>query len=132
MSDAAGAVQAGLVAALKGHAPLYDAVSGVFDGPPARAGFPYVAIGESVSGDWSSKTTRGREHGLAIIIWDDGQSTGRLHRLMAEAETAIEAMPAVLDGHRLAGLSFVRSRVRRDPVGPWSGVVEYRARTVEV
>jgi hypothetical protein len=128
--SAASALQSALVGALKGHAPLMNIASGVFDGPPARAAFPYVAIGEGVSGDWSSKTTKGREHRLAIIVWDDGQSAARLHGVMAEAEAAIEAMPGELDGHRVASLSFVRSRVRRDPAGPWAGVVEYRVRTV--
>lgn len=131
MSGAALAVQTALVAALTNHAPLASAVSGIFDGPPPRTAFPYVAIGEGFSSDWSHKTARGREHRLTILIWDDGHSAARLHSLMAEAETAIEAMPAVLAGHRLASLAFIRSRVVRDPAGPWAGIIDYRARTIE-
>jgi hypothetical protein len=131
MSGAGEAVQAGLVAALEGHAPLATMVSGVFDGPPARAAYPYVAIGEAVNGDWSHKTARGREHRLAITIWDDGASAARMHGLMAEAETAIEAMARDLDGHRVASLVFLRSRIVRSATGPWAGLIEYRARTLE-
>lgn len=123
------AVQATLVAALAGHAGL--AGVGVFDGPPARAAYPYVAIGAGVTGDWSHKTGRGREHRLAITIWDDGASAARLHALMADAESAIEGMARDLDGHRLVSLVFLRSRITRDVGGPWAGLIEYRARTLE-
>lgn len=125
------AVQAALVAALQGHAALANVVSGVFDGPPARAAYPYVAIGEGATADWSHKSGRGREHRLAITIWDDGVSAAWLHGLMAEAETAIEGMARDLDGHRLVSLVFLRSRIMRDADGPWAGLIEYRARTLE-
>ncbi|MDB5685366.1 MAG: hypothetical protein JWM75_3064 [Sphingomonas bacterium] len=131
MTGAAQAVQAALVSALEGHAPLAAEIGGVFDGPPARAVFPYVAIGAGASGDWSHKTGRGREHRLALTIWDDGDSPSRLHRLMAEAEHAIEAIDRDIGGHRIASLLFLRSRVVRDADGPWAGIIEYRARTLE-
>src|SRR3546814_3138126 len=35
------------VAAMRAHAPLANAVSGVFDGPPPGVCFPYVTVGES-------------------------------------------------------------------------------------
>lgn len=131
MTGAVEAVQTALVTALAGHAPLAGAVSGIFDGPPARAAFPYVGISSAVTGDFGHKSGRGREHRLTLSIWDDGARAGRVHRLMAEMESAIEAMPAVLDGHRLVTLAFLRSRVVRDGDGPWAGIVEYRACTLE-
>jgi len=131
MSGAAEAVQAALVAALAGHSGLAAGVAGIFDGPPAQADFPYVAIGAGATADWSHKTARGREHRLAVTIWDNGESPARLHRLMAEAEDAIEAIDPALDGHRIVNLVFLRSRVIRDADGPWAGIVEYRARTLE-
>lgn len=130
--SAAEAVQAALVAALQGHAALANLVSGVFDGPPARAAYPYVAIGEGATLDWSHKSGRGREHRLAITIWDDGESASGLHGLMGEAETAIEAMARDLAGHRIVSLVFLRSRILRDADGPWAGLIEYRARTLEM
>ena len=121
-------LQAAIIAALTGHARLADVVSGIFDGPPARAAFPYVGIGGGAAIDWSHKTGRGREHRIVLSVWDDGASAARVHTLMAEAETAIEAMPAEIDGGRIVSLAFVRSRVVRDGDGPWAGIVEYRAR----
>ena len=131
MTGAAEAVQAALVSALKGDAALASEISGVFDGPPTRASFPYVSIGGGASGDWSTKTARGREHRIAVTVWDDGESPARLHRLMAEAEEAIEAIAPEVGGHRIASLTFLRSRVIRDADGPWAGIVEYRARTLQ-
>lgn len=131
MSDTAGAVQAALVAALKGEAAIAAQVSGVFDGPPARAAFPYVAVDGGASGDWSVKGARGREHRVGIAIWDDGGSAARLHGLMAAAETAIEGMPRDLAGCRVASLVFLRARIVRDAGGPWAGLIEYRVRVLE-
>jgi hypothetical protein len=131
MSGAGEAMQAALVAALRAHAPLAGAVSGIFDGPPPRAPFPYVAIGAGASINFGHKSGGGREHRLVVSLWDDGASAARVHALMAEAETAIETLPAAIAGHRLVSLAFMRGRVLRDPGGPWAGIIEYRARTLE-
>ncbi|MBU3078469.1 DUF3168 domain-containing protein [Sphingomonas quercus] len=130
MSAAAAVVQAALVAALAADSRIAAAVSGVHDGPPARAAFPYVAIDGGTTSDWSVKDASGREHRIAITIWDDGRSPARLHGLMAAAEEAIEAMDEDLDGHRIASILFVRGRVVRDAAGPWAGMIEYRVRTL--
>ena len=126
MSGSAVAVQAALGAALGGLGVA------IYDGPPARAGYPHVAIGDAVTSDWSSKDARGREHRLAVTIWDDGRTPARLHALMAAAQDAIEAMARDLAGHRVASLAFLRARIARDGDGPWGGLIEYRARTMEV
>lgn len=130
MTGAVAAVQAAVVAALAGH-PGLAGLTGVFDGPPARAAYPYAAIGGGAASDWSCKTARGREQRLVVSLWDDGARVGRLHALVAAAEDAIEALPAQIDGHRVASLVLARSRIVRDADGPWAGIVEYRVRTLE-
>lgn len=132
MSAAVIAVQKSAVAAMRGHAPLAGAVSGIFDGPPAGVCFPYVAMVESPCVDWSHKSGRGREIRLAVTVWDDGRRAARLHGLMREVEAAVEAMAVEMEGWRLAGLQFLRSRVVRDADGPWAGLVEYRVRVLEI
>src|SRR3546814_4892242 len=72
------------------HAPLANAVSGVFDGPPPGVCFPYVTVGESPCVDWSHKSGRGREVRLVLTVWDDGARAARLHGLMREVEAAVE------------------------------------------
>ena len=130
MSGAGAAVQAALIATLAGDATIAAAVSGVHDGPPARAAFPYVAIDGGTTSDWSVKDASGREHRVAITIWDDGASPARLHGLMAAAEAAIEAMDRDLPGHRVASILFLRGRIVRAADGPWAGMIEYRVRTL--
>lgn len=128
MSTAAEAVQAALVEALSG----LTGVSGIYDGPPARAAWPFVSIDEGETRDWSHKTGRGRVHGVGISVWDDGLEPSRLHLLLGQAQAAIEAMPSDLEGHRIVSLVFLRARVTRDADGPWRGQVHYRLRTLEV
>lgn len=128
MSGAEAALRQAVVAALAGHAPLGQAVSGIFDGPPARAAFPYAAIGPIVSSDWSHKTATGREHRLTLSIWDNGGAD--LHTLMAEAEAALATVPRDLGGHDLVTLVYLRGRIARDPDGPSAAILDYRARTL--
>ncbi|WP_156679429.1 DUF3168 domain-containing protein [Sphingomonas profundi] len=129
MSGAAAAVQAALVAALRGHVALMADVSGVFLGPPARAVYPYVAIGGAVSADWSHKTGSGREHRLAVSLWD--VDPGRAIVLAGAVESAIEGMARVLDGHRIVSLVLMRSRMLRESRdGPWASIADYRVRTL--
>jgi hypothetical protein len=129
--SAAGELQAALVAALGAADGIEGVASGVYDGPPARAAFPYVVVGDGLSFDWSHKTGRGREHRLAVTIWDEGGRAARLHALVAVTETAVEGMAAGLPSNRIVSRVLVRSRIVRAAGGPWAGSVEYRVRTLE-
>ncbi|MBK8631381.1 MAG: DUF3168 domain-containing protein [Sphingomonadales bacterium] len=128
MSDPAMAVQAAIVAALNASSSLSAEISGVFDGPPPRARFPYVTISDGLVTDWSTKTEPGREVRVALTVWDDGDSPARLHRLMDETAQALTTLPAALDGWRLVSCIFLRSLVARSATGPWAGLVEHRVR----
>jgi Protein of unknown function (DUF3168) len=128
MSDAVLAVHAGAIAALQAHPVLSSAVTGIYDGPPPRAAFPYICVADGMSADWSTKTETGREIRLAMTIWDDGDEATRLHSLMGHVEDAIAAMARDLPGWRVASNIFLRSLVARDGAGPWAGLVEFRIR----
>lgn len=128
MSDAMQVLQAATVAALAAHPVLDDVLTGIYDGPPPRAAFPYIAINNGLTTDWSTKTALGREVRLAFTVWDDGEEPTRLTSLMGHAEDAMAALARDLPGWRIAGLVFVRSMVVRDPAGPWAGLVEHRVR----
>ena len=52
MSDAVQAVQAAAVAALSAHPLLAAQLTGIYDGPPPRATFPYVAVTDGLVSDW--------------------------------------------------------------------------------
>jgi hypothetical protein len=131
MSDAALAVQAAVVAALQAHPGLSLALTGVYDGPPPQAAYPYVSVADGLVSDWSTKTATGREVRVALTIWDDGEEATRLHTLMGQVEEALEALPRDLTGWRVASNVFLRSLVARDPAGPWAGLVEQRVRVIQ-
>jgi Protein of unknown function (DUF3168) len=130
MNDAVQAVQAAAIAALQTHPVLAQSLSGIYDGPPVRAAFPYISLAGSLSTDWSTKTAIGREIRLALTVWDDGEEPARLHNLMSHAEEAIAAMARDLPGWRVASNVFLRSLVARDAAGPWAGLVEHRVRVL--
>ena len=130
MSDAVFAVQAAAVAALQVHPVLAAELTGIYDGPPPRAAFPYISVAEGLVSDWSTKTTTGREIRLALTVWDDGEEASRLHILMGHAEDAVAAMARDLPGWRVASNAFLRSLVVRDAAGPWAGLVEFRVRVL--
>ena len=132
MNDAVQAVQTAAIAALQTHPVLAQSVSGIYDGPPARAAFPYISISGSLSTDWSTKTAIGREIRLAITVWDDGEEASKLQYLMSHAEEAIAAMARDLPGWHVASNVFLRSLVARDAAGPWAGLVEYRFRILSI
>jgi len=129
--SAAAELQAALVAALAGADGIAGVASGVFDGPLARAAFPYVVIGDGLSLDWSHKTGRGREHRLGVTAWDEAGRAARLHALVGAIEASVEGLAPALPSHRIVSVVLVRSRVLRTPGGPWAGLVEYRVRTLE-
>ena len=121
--SAGGALQSAVAGALSG----VEGLTGVFDGPPARAAYPYVALDATTETDWSHKSSIGREVMVAITLWDD--QPVRLHGLTDAIEAAVEAVGAVA-GWQLVTMQLVRRRVVRDVAGPWAAAVDFRARTL--
>lgn len=123
--SAGGELQVAIAAALNGVAEL----GGVFDGPPARAAFPYVTLDASSESDWSHKSGTGREVQVAITLWDD--QPVRLHQLTDVVEAAMDSVSGVA-GWQLVNLRLVRRKIIRDVAGPWAAAVDYRARMLAV
>ena len=67
--SAGGALQTAIAGALNAIAGL----TGVFDGPPARASFPYSTIDAATESDWSHKSGDGRE----VMVGSRGGTTSR-------------------------------------------------------
>ena len=119
--SAGGALQTAIAASLG----TIEERAGVFDGPPARASFPYATIDATSESDWSHKSGTGREVLVAITLWDD--QPVRLHELADRIEAAVEA-PGEVAGWQLVTMRLVRRRVVRDVAGPWAAAVDFRAR----
>lgn len=118
--SAGGNLQAAIAGALSGLE-----ITGVYDGPPARAPFPYAVLDAGLESDWSHKSGDGREVLVAVTIWDD--QPVRLHELADAAEAAI-AETKVVDGWDLASLRLLRRKTVRDVAGPWATAIDFRAR----
>lgn len=129
--SAAAELQAAVIAALADADGIAGTASGVFDGPPPRATYPYLVIGDGLSGDWSTKTERGREHRLALTAWDEAGRAARLHGLVGAIEAAVEALAPALPTNRIVSRVLLHSRIVRPAAGPWAGLVDYRIRTFE-
>ena len=94
--------------------------------------FPYVALATGASLDWSHKGGVGRELSLALTAHDDGETAARLHRVMALVEEALEQGLEDAAGWQIVTFDFRRTRILRRATGPWSGLMEYRARVLRV
>lgn len=119
--SAGSALQAAVAASLSQVAHL----SGVFDGPPARAAYPYAAIDAGTETDWSHKNGAGREVMVAVTIWDD--QPARLQQLADAVEQAVTSVTTV-QPWQVVNLRLVRRRTLRDVAGPWATAVDFRAR----
>ena len=119
--SAGAALQSAIAAAL---ANVQD-LSGVFDGPPARAAYPYAALDATTENDWSHKSGDGREVLIAITVWDD--QPVRLHQLADEVEANLKELGGA-DSWQLVTMRLVRRRVVRDVAGPWAAAIDFRAR----
>jgi hypothetical protein len=118
---AGGALQEAVAGALLGQAEL----TGVYDGPPARAAFPYVVLDGGTETDWSHKSGRGREVLLAVTLWDE--QPARLNALLEGIEAAVGGIGDPT-GWQLASIVFLRRRIVRDVAGPWAAAMDFRAR----
>ncbi|HUG46425.1 MAG TPA: DUF3168 domain-containing protein [Sphingomicrobium sp.] len=114
-------LQAAIAQALAG----IEELTGVYDGPPARAAFPYAAIDASLESDWSHKSGTGREVMVAVTVWDD--QPVRLQKLADLAEGTVLSV-AVAGEWQLVTLRLIRRRTIRDVAGPWAAAIDFRAR----
>ena len=119
--SAGAALQTAIATALN----AMDGLTGVFDGPPARAAYPYAVIDATTESDWSHKSAEGREVLVAITVWDD--QPVRLHGFADGVEDGLAAL-GVTSGWHLVTMRLVRRRVLRDVAGPWAAAIDFRAR----
>jgi hypothetical protein len=119
--SAGGVLQSAIAGALGG----VEDFTGIFDGPPARASYPYAVIDAGNETDWSHKSGEGREVLVGVTVWDD--QPVRLHQLADAIEATLGSLGA-LAGWELVTIRLVRRRIVRDVAGPWAAAVDFRAR----
>lgn len=104
-----------------------EELTGIYDGPPPRAAYPYAAIDAGTELDWSHKSGAGRELLVAVTLWDDQPL--RLSGLADGAEKAMGSLGA-LGGWSLVSLRLLKRRTVRDVAGPWAVGLDFRARVL--
>ena len=119
--SAGAAIQAALASALSNETRL----TGIYDGPPARAAFPYAGIDAGNESDWSHKSGEGREVLVALTLWDEEPAR------LAELADMVESLAAGVSdvaGWELVSMRLMRRRTVRDVAGPWATAIDFRAR----
>lgn len=125
------AVVAALVPILK--AASTAAGARIFDRPPRAADWPYVVIGERQDLDWSTDCTPGAELWLTLHVWSNAVGAGEAADLCHAIRRALDGHEAMLSGHRLVYLDYVRSEVFQDRNPELThGVVTFHAITEEI
>lgn len=119
--SAGGPLQAALVTALE----TVSGMEGIFDGPPARARFPYAVVDAGTETDWSHKSGEGREVLVAVTLWDE--LPARLHAIADAVEAQVLGLSKAA-GWEIVSLRMIRRRVVRDVAGPWAAAIDFRAR----
>jgi Protein of unknown function (DUF3168) len=100
-------------------------LTGIYDGPPARAAFPYAVIDAGSESDWSHKNGEGREVLVALTLWDE--QPARLAELADAVEGLVQDIGEVAHWE-LASMRMLRRRTVRDVAGPWATAIDFRAR----
>lgn len=125
MSGAEAAVRARTLALLQADAELAGLVHGIFDGVPARATAPFVALDAAEGRDWGTKDRAGREVRLTLAVHGAGAVDGA-------AAARIEAIAATLrggaDGWAVVGARVERTRTRFGRDGGWRHEMVLRCR----
>ena len=132
MASASLALQAAILSALTGHAPLVALLAGprVYDDVPPNAQYPYLTFGQSSQRDWSTGTEEGAEHLVTIHVWSRAAGRRQVHDIAAAIHAAVHDRPLALTGYRLVNLRHEFSESRRDGDGEtYRGVIRYRAVT---
>lgn len=119
--SAGAALQAAVTAGLTGLGLL----DGVYDGPPARAAYPYVSLDAGTESDWGHKSGAGREVAMAVTLWD-----ARADGLQGLADAVEECVRGTGDvaGWQLVSNMLVRRRTVRDVSGPWAVAIDFKVR----
>lgn len=101
---------------------------GVFEGPPARADFPYLVVDCGQEKDWSCKGLEGREVTVLLTLWDD-QGARLLALEGALQDTALQSRD--LPQWKVSSLNLTEKKKVRSAEGPWASQLTLRARLLK-
>ncbi|WP_187335285.1 tail completion protein gp17 [Novosphingopyxis iocasae] len=116
------------LAALRADPLLSARLNGVYDSVPPGAQPPFTYLPDILSVDWGTKTARGRELRLGVMV--EAPEAKALPDLADAAEAAILALPPDLPGWRIASCVYLRS-LASDEGKQRRRLIEFRVRMLE-
>lgn len=119
---------AALQAAIVGLFTGMEGLAGIYDGPPARAEYPYLVVDCGTETDWSCASHRGREVTLQLIVWDD--QPARLAELEERFETSLSPKIDVT-GWGMVTLHLREKKRLRQPGAPGNCSFRFRTRLLQ-
>lgn len=109
-------------------ATLTGLVTGVFDRTPQGTAFPYVTIGDADGSDWSSKTTTGMQHDMAIHAWSREGGRKQAASIMERLHTLLHQANLSVSGQTLVMMRFTGSSILLENDGwTYHGTMRFRA-----
>lgn len=121
-------IQQAIYQLLSADATLTALVSGVYDFVPPDAAFPYVAIGDVTSRDWSTKTSSGSQ--LQFVLHVYGKEGGRksVVEIMERLHGLLHQGSLSFASHILVAMRFEFCDVLREADGEvYHGRIRFRA-----
>ena len=136
MSDAAFNLQTALYSALTGSTAVTGAGStgtvNVYDHVPQNSSFPYIAIGEALDADWSSKTYDGQRHAVTLHIWSRYRGAKEIKQITSAVHTLLHNSNLSVTSHGLTLLQFDNAQYMTEADSMTRhGVIRYTALTHE-
>lgn len=117
-----------LQAAIVSATDAIGELKGVFEGPPARADFPYLVVDCGTEKAWNCRLRDGREVVAQLTLWDDHSA-----RLMELEESLQDCALSSreLPNWRVSSLALLDKKKVRSADGPWASHLTLRVRLMK-
>lgn len=101
-------IQKAIYAKLNADTTLMAMVSGVYDRVKENTNYPYVALAEIDSKDWSSQSTAGLESTLTLEVFSRGGGRKECLGVLERLHVVLHDTSLMMTGHQLVQIRFVR------------------------
>ncbi len=131
-SDALWQLQKEIFTKLSTDSTLTAMVSGVYENVPQDSAFPYVAISDMQSADWSTKTTKGAQVIIRVDAFTRERGSKKLLEIMTRVSDLLHQCSLTLTGHTLINLRLLDNDMLKANDGlTYIGASRFRAVTQE-
>jgi len=126
-------IQKAIYELLTADATLMGMVNSVYDRVTEGAEFPYIVIGESVSRDWSTKTTNGQQILLALHVYSRSGGRKQTAEILDRIYNLLHQGTVSLSGHLLIAMRFEFGDITLESDQlTYHGAIRFRAFTEEL